>query len=98
MARRSRFATLATAETGGLMPPKYNPDGSRDYTADKDYHSKPKQVKARSERNKARRKLGLKVGDKREVDHGKPLSKGGTNHKNTLKAVSRTTNRKKYNK
>jgi 5-methylcytosine-specific restriction endonuclease McrA len=62
------------------------------------YHSKPEQRANRSERNKARRKLGLKVGDKREVDHVRPLSKGGGNSKSNLKAVSRKINRKKYNK
>jgi 5-methylcytosine-specific restriction endonuclease McrA len=62
------------------------------------YHSKPEQRKNRSERNKARRKLGLKIGDKREVDHVKPLSKGGSNSKTNLKITSRSANRKKYNK
>jgi len=46
-------------------------------------------------RNAARRNSGLKVGDKREVDHKKPLSRGGSNKKNNLRIVSRTTNRKK---
>jgi 5-methylcytosine-specific restriction endonuclease McrA len=68
----------------------------RDYKKEyRDYHGKPKQRKQRSDRNKARRKLGLKKGDKREVDHKKPLSKGGTNSKRNLRAVSRKTNRKK---
>ncbi|MDY0395417.1 HNH endonuclease signature motif containing protein [Virgibacillus halophilus] len=61
----------------------------------RDYHSKPEQRKNRSNRNKARRAMGLKVGDKREVDHKKPLSKGGSNKKSNLRVVSRTTNRKK---
>ncbi len=39
--------------------------------------------------------MGLKVGDKREVDHKKPLSKGGSNRKSNLRVVSRSTNRKK---
>lgn len=63
-----------------------------------EYHSKPEQRENRSTRNKARRKLGLKVGDKREVDHIKPLSKGGTNSTSNLKATSRKINRRKYNK
>lgn len=61
----------------------------------KQYHSKPQQRKNRSKRNQARRKMGLKVGDKREVDHKRPLSKGGSNRKNNLRVVSRTTNRRK---
>ncbi len=71
----------------------------RDYKKEyRDYHSKPEQRKNRSKRNQARKKMGLKVGDKREVDHKVPLSKGGSNRKNNLRAVSRTTNRKKGNK
>ena len=62
------------------------------------YHSKPIQKKRRAERNKARRMMGLKVGDPREVDHKKPLSKGGSNSKRNLRVVSRKTNRKKGNK
>ncbi len=64
----------------------------------KDYHKKPKQIKNRAKRNKARRVSGLKKGDKREVDHKKPLSKGGSNGRKNLRIVSRTTNRKKGNK
>ena len=59
------------------------------------YHSKPEQRKKRSARNKARRKLGLQNGDPREVDHKKALSKGGGNGRSNLRAISRTTNRKK---
>jgi hypothetical protein len=43
-------------------------------------------------------KLGLKVGDPREVDHKRPLSKGGTNGRRNLRAVSRKTNRRKHAK
>lgn len=68
----------------------------RDYKKEyANYHSKPEQVKNRAKRNKARSTMGLKVGDKREVDHKKPLSKGGSNKKANLRAVSRKTNRKK---
>jgi len=61
----------------------------------KDYHGKPKQKKNRAARNKARKVMGLVVGDKREVDHKKPLSKGGSASKKNLRVVSRVTNRKK---
>lgn len=71
----------------------------RDYKKEyKEYHSKPEQKKNRAKRNAARKAMGLKVGDKREVDHKKPLSKGGSNAKKNLRVVSRTTNRKKGNK
>jgi 5-methylcytosine-specific restriction endonuclease McrA len=64
----------------------------------KKYQSSPKAIKDRSERNQARQKMGLKVGDPREVDHKVPLSKGGSNTKRNLRVVSRTTNRRKGNK
>lgn len=68
----------------------------RDYKKEyRDYHSRPEQVKNRAKRNKARSTMGLKKGDKREVDHKRPLSKGGSNKKSNLRVVSRTTNRKK---
>jgi len=70
----------------------------RDYKKEyADYHSKPAQKKNRAARNAARKTMGLKVGDKREVDHKKPLSKGGSNKKSNLRVVSMKTNRKKGN-
>lgn len=71
-------------------------DMSRDYGKEyRDFHGKPEQIKRRAARNKARSLLGLKKGDGKEVDHKKPLSKGGGNGKKNLRAVSRGTNRKK---
>lgn len=71
----------------------------RDYKKEYDtYHASAEQRANRSDRNKARRKLGLKKGDPREADHVKPLSKGGGNERGNLKAISRTANRKKWNK
>ena len=68
----------------------------RDYKREYEtYHSKPAQRRNRSERNKARRIMGLQIGDKREVDHIKPLSKGGGFDRSNQKITSRTTNRKK---
>ncbi len=64
----------------------------------KEYHSKPKQIKDRSKRNIARKKMGLEVGDEKEVDHKVSLSKGGSNKKTNLRIVTRKTNRKKGNK
>lgn len=74
-------------------------DRKRDYKKEyENYHSQPEQKRNRAKRNKARKEMGLKVGDPREVDHIKPLSKGGGNSRSNLRAVSRTTNRKKGNK
>tara|TARA_R110002110_G_scaffold257890_3_gene473858 strand:- start:605 stop:919 length:315 start_codon:yes stop_codon:yes gene_type:complete len=71
---------------------------NRNYRKEYDeYHGTAEQRKKRSERNKARRKLQLKVGDPREADHKVPMSKGGGNGAGNLRAVSRSTNRKKQN-
>jgi len=61
----------------------------------RDYHGRPEQIKERAQRNAARDKMGLKVGDPREVDHKNPISNGGSNRKDNLRAVSRSTNRGK---
>jgi len=68
---------------------------ARDYKKEyREYHGKTEQIAARSQRNAARRKLGLAVGDPREADHKNPISKGGSNRKDNLRAVSRATNRR----
>jgi len=69
----------------------------RDYKAEAAWHGTRQQKDRRNMTNKARRLLGLKPGDPREVVHIIPLSKGGTNHIDNLRAVSRATNRKKGN-
>jgi len=75
------------------------PKNPRNYREEYDeYHGKPKQVKNRAARNKARSKSGLKKGDAREVDHKTPLSKGGGNGKGNTRITTRSANRKKYNK
>ena len=68
----------------------------RDYTNEyREYHGKPEQIEARAQRNQARAKLGLAVGDPRECDHKNPISNGGSNRKDNLRAVSLATNRRK---
>ena len=70
----------------------------RDYKKEyKTYHSSRSAKDARNNANKARRMLGLPPGDPREVDHLRPLSKGGSNKKSNLRIVSRKTNRQKGN-
>ena len=68
----------------------------------KSYHAKPKQKANRAKRNAARSmmtKAGrVSKGDGKEIDHIRPLSKGGSNGKKNLRVVSRKTNRKKSNK
>jgi len=68
----------------------------RNYRKEYDnYHKKPGQRKNNNARHRARYGMKLKPSDKREVDHKKPLSKGGSNKRKNLRLVSRTTNRKK---
>lgn len=69
----------------------------RDYGKEyRDYHGTPEQRRKRSERNKARRaaeKSGkVRKGDGKEVDHKKPLRKGGTNADGT-RVISGRKNR-----
>jgi len=61
------------------------------------YHASPKAKKQRAARNKARRTMGLKKGDPREVDHKRPLASGGSNERKNLRVVSRYANRKRPN-
>lgn len=67
-----------------------------------EYQGRPDQIKKRAERNAARREAikdgRLEPNSPKEVDHKKPLSKGGSNKKSNTRIVSRTENRKKYNK
>jgi len=64
----------------------------KEYSRD---HSGRAAKKARAKRNAARRKAGLKKGDSREVDHIKPLSRGGSNSRRNTRVVSRKVNRSK---
>lgn len=63
----------------------------------KKYHASKKAKKQRAARNKARReaeKAGqVRKGDDKEVDHIRPLSKGGSNAKSNRRVVSRKKNR-----
>lgn len=60
----------------------------------RDFHGTPKQIRNRATRNKARADSSLGKGDRREIDHIKPLSKGGSN-KNNTRITTRHINRKK---
>jgi len=66
----------------------------RDYKAERDWEVRngDKRGKERALRGKARREMGLKVGDPRQVDHKKELSKGGSNSKSNLRVTSAKVN------
>ena len=76
--------------------PYRDENGNRDYKREyKMYHGLKKQKRNRNARNKARREMGLKVGDGKEVDHKVPLHRGGGNGKKNLRVVSRDKNRRR---
>lgn len=76
----------------------YMTGGKRDYRKEYDkYQGRPEQIKARSERTTARRQANAAgvthKGDGNDIDHIKPLSKGGTNTKSNERVVLASTNR-----
>lgn len=77
------------------MPRKEPRDYKEEY---KDFHGKPSRIRQRSLKNQGRKKYEKANGPLPkgvEVDHIKPVSKGGKNNMKNLRAVSRTTNRRK---
>ena len=71
--------------------------GKRDYKKQQAYDGKPSVVKDRAKRNGARRKLmeegKVSKGDGKDVDHKKPLSKGGGNGRSNLRVRSSSANK-----
>lgn len=63
----------------------------------RNYQGKPEQIKRRAKRNAARRKLmkqgKVKKGDGKDVDHRRPISKGGSNSISNLRVQSASSNR-----
>ena len=71
---------------------------TRDYNQEySEYHAKPEQKKNRAKRNAARNMLKkegrVKKGDGKEVDHKKPIRKGGGNGKGNLRVLEKAKNR-----
>lgn len=70
----------------------------RDYKAEyKNYDGTPAVKKKRAQRNKARRMLEregvVHKGDGLDIDHKKPLSKGGATTRSNLRAIPASKNR-----
>ena len=81
------------------MPGK-KPANKRNYKREyAKFQSSTKAKKDRAARNKARREAEragkVRKGDGKEVDHIKPLSRGGGNGRSNRRVVSRATNRRK---
>lgn len=76
----------------------YMTNGKRDYKKENRlFNSKPSERKKRSERSVARvranREGVTSKGDGKDLDHRKPLSKGGSSEKSNLRVVSASSNR-----
>lgn len=76
----------------------YMKNGKRDYKTEYEkYHSQPDKIKDRTERTTARRQANAAgvthKGDGLDLDHKKPISKGGTSAKSNLRAVPKSENR-----
>lgn len=76
----------------------YMTNGKRDYKKENAlYNSRPEQIKARSERTTLRRKADAAgithKGDGKDLDHIKPLSKGGANSLSNARATTKSANR-----
>lgn len=76
----------------------YMTNGKRDYKKQNEkYDGKESVKKDRATRNQARAMLEkagvVSKGDGRDVDHKKPLSKGGSNARSNLRAVKASTNK-----
>ena len=73
-------------------------NGHRDYKREvAEYTSRPSVIRKRSMQNKARAELMkegvVSKGDGKDVDHARPLSKGGGNERSNLRAVPSSQNR-----
>lgn len=69
---------------------------ARDYQQENKYKAKPEQIKARVERNKARKMMmdagKVKKGDGMQVDHKTPISKGGKTVMSNLRVLTASAN------
>lgn len=71
---------------------------SRNYKKEyENYQGKPEQIRNRAERNAARREMEksgrVHKGDGKDVDHKRPMAKGGSNDRSNLRVTSKSDNR-----
>ncbi len=76
----------------------YMKDGKRDYRREYDqYQGRSSIIKRRVLRNKARAEMAKRglvhKGDGKDVDHIKPLDKGGSNRRTNWRVLSASANR-----
>lgn len=76
----------------------YQKNGKRNYKLEYElYHSRPDQRHNRSERTMARNQAikegRVARGDGKDLDHVKPLSKGGSNSRSNTRVTTQSSNR-----
>ena len=76
----------------------YMTNGKRDYKKERaKYHSKPEQMANNRKRKQARRDMEeagvVHTFDGKDVDHKKPLKRGGSNSRSNLRVQSASKNR-----
>lgn len=73
------------------------PSKIRDFKKEYKYQGTPKQIANRTARNAARRELekegAVHKGDGKDVNHKKPICKGGKNNRSNLEVTSASKNR-----
>ena len=85
------------AEKGEKRDPSSHRTPGQIKRMNREYDSQPEKIKGRTIRNQARAQLekeGLvKKGDKKDVDHKKPVRAGGTNARSNLRVLPQSVNR-----
>ena len=83
--------------TGGKRDPSSHRMPAQITKLSRGYNATPEQIEKRSTRNKARREMvdrhGAAAVAGKDIDHKKPLRKGGTNADSNLRIADRHTNR-----
>jgi hypothetical protein len=81
------------AEKGEKRDPSSHRTPGQIKRMNRGYDAQPHKIKERTNDGKARKLLGLQVGDPRDAHHKKPQRQGGATTKANLKPVHRSKNR-----
>jgi hypothetical protein len=81
------------AEKGEKRDPSSHRTPGQIKRMDRGYNHQPEQRANRVENGKARKLLGLQVGDSRDAHHKKPLRSGGKTTRANVAPVSKSKNR-----
>jgi hypothetical protein len=81
------------AEGGEVRDPSSHRTPGQIRRMDRGYNARPEMIRRRTEQGKARRMLGLKVGDPRDAGHLKSLDRGGKTVRSNIAPQSQSENR-----